>query len=111
MIVYPASAAAGLTSNVPVAEPDPAGMVQDCGEAKTTCGVPVLVIVHGPRVSEGRPVTVTVIIVWGKAAGGVIVMTGVTVNGVVPLSPPHVRVRVYAVPPVLLGPVPTTNEP
>jgi hypothetical protein len=94
VIVYPPSAAPPLTVNVPVADPDPAGMVQGWGEEETTCGVPLLVIVQGPTVFEGRPLTVTVTVVLGKPAAGEIVIDGVTRNVAVPLSAPHVIVRV-----------------
>lgn len=94
VIVYPASAAPALTVNVPVADPDPPEMVQACGEAETTCGAPLLVIVQGPTVSEGRPLTVTVTVVPGKPAAGEIVIEGATTNVVEPLSAPHVIVRV-----------------
>lgn len=111
VIVCVAGAAAGLATNVPVADPDPAGMVHGWGEEETTCGAPLLVIVHGPAVSEGRPFTVTVTVLLAKPAAGVIVNDGATVNGAVPLSRPQVIVRVYAAPPTPLGPVPTTKEP
>lgn len=44
-----------MTVNVPVADPDPS--VQGRGEDATTWFTPsvLLVMVHGPAVSEGRP--------------------------------------------------------
>jgi hypothetical protein len=81
--------------------------VQDAGEAPTTILTPSLVIVQGPVVVDGRPLTVTVTVLLVKLAIGEIVIEGFTVNGVEPLSPRQVIVSVY-VPP---GPVPTMKNP
>jgi hypothetical protein len=52
------------------------------------------VIVQGPTVFEGRPLTATVTVAPGKPAAGEIVIEGTTTNVVEPLSAPHVIVRV-----------------
>jgi hypothetical protein len=84
-----------LAVNVPLADPDPAGIVQGCADVPTTIWpLILLVMVHGPTVSEGRPSTLTVTIVPGKPATGEIVIEGSTVNVAVPLSASHVTVRV-----------------
>jgi hypothetical protein len=70
-------------------------MVQAWGDEETTCCTfTLLVIVQGPTVFEGRPLTVTVTVVPGNPAAGEIVIDGVTRKVAVPLSAPHVIVRV-----------------
>lgn len=109
-----------LTINVPLADPGP---VTAHGGVSGATIPPLPVMEHAPEASLGRPLTVTVILVNWKAGNGNVevveagkpvcdrVIDGCTVSIAVPLSGPHVIVRVYAAPAEPLGPVPTVKAP
>lgn len=106
----------GFAVNVPVAVPPE--IVQVRGEFFTT-PAGVLVMVHGPVASEGKPFTVTLTCVfvnpkacWPATDPAALrVMNGSMISVAVPLSGPQKTVSVYAPPPVLAGPVPMVKAP